>query len=265
MRVIVPAQVEAAKERLADIEQARRTTGWERAAIVWAHTREAGRGRNTPDGAFGLPEMAEALGISVRTINRAREAWKTAMEKHGASDVKPGEDVELPSIEYPPSEVIDGNEPTGRDQRGFDAMTADPTKLADAIKANPEGAKAVAKAILASPAELEDVLMDAPADLTSAVANKALSVLHGTTQQQPARPSTPSAPDFNAQVRRACSDLFGALAAERNGEWTPDGVAAAGLTFLTSALNSREANAVAPLSGDLLQGIEDFLAGKVAP
>ena len=246
-KIKVPKTIGEAKQRLAVITVDRRVSGWERAAIVWAHT-NASRGRSkTPSGA--LDEVAEALGLSPRTIDRARKAWKTAMAKHGAPDIQPGDDVpqSILDLDYPPTEETDETGVT-RDERGAKAYIAkNPKVVVEAIKAIPNVADAVTTAI-ADDTTLSDV-----------VQNKVFAKRTGTRPGLVAPAMTPTI-DLNDDLSKTLSRLGTLLRKEDKGEFTVNGLNESWLRIMGLQLNERATTGKA--DDDLFDQIDALLASS---
>ncbi|AMU54497.1 hypothetical protein A3O02_04305 [Mycobacteroides abscessus] len=75
---------------------------WKRAAIVWAFTHD---GRKTTSSlSVGINEFCgfEVSGLrSKDTVRKYRKAWKLAIDNGFATDVKPGDLIDLPDVEWP--------------------------------------------------------------------------------------------------------------------------------------------------------------------
>lgn len=71
---------------------------WKRAAIVWAFTHEAKPGPGKKDRSNSLPisDFARTGIMSKPTIIKYRKAWKLAIDNGFATDVKPGDLIDLP-------------------------------------------------------------------------------------------------------------------------------------------------------------------------
>lgn len=251
--ITVPKTIGKAKQRLAAITADRRVSGWERAAIVWAHTRGAQQGAHTPDGGRGVPAMAEALGLSTRTIDRARKAWKTAMEQYGAPDIQPGEAVpqSILALDYPPTEETDETGVT-RDERGAKAYIAKhPEVVVEAVKALPQVADAVVAAVV------DDL------DLANKHARVAFhKQMTGKTLTKDPGPATPTIiPDYayDKAVVKAIGVIDQALNDEESGDWTPEPGSKALLSVLFLRLRSR-AERIEAEQPEVHADIADFLA-----
>lgn len=110
--VDIPATLEEAKSRLGGLERLLTAKGWERAAIVYAFTRDDGRTGRPPKVArtsdfLNFGEFA-ALGISglrsKDTVARYHRAWQEAVDSGAAEPVEPGQKIiVLPGLEWPPT------------------------------------------------------------------------------------------------------------------------------------------------------------------
>jgi hypothetical protein len=89
--------------RLNDLGTLLTARGWERAAIVAAHTHQDGT-RNTDSDRLSVAEFA-ALGIhgltSSASVARHRRNWWEAVAAGNAESVSPGQTVTLPTTDYP--------------------------------------------------------------------------------------------------------------------------------------------------------------------
>jgi AcrR family transcriptional regulator len=239
LKVHIPATTSEAHSRLAEVEQQHRMSGWERAAIVWAHT-DSSRGRSKgPNGT--LEDVAEALGVSIRTVKRDREAWKWAMANVNAPDVKPDDDITLPTADYPPTEVTDGHDADARDQRGFRAIAEDPERFKAALRDHPRVASVIARNVV-----------DTPATRVAVEAHLAEPI-----QPRVADPWTPPTHDHRADLVRVAGLLSGLVRAAQRGEWTPSATETMLLHSLALLLGNLRVGAD---SDALFSEIEQFLA-----
>lgn len=107
-----------------DAEQAARlhsATGWELAAYVFAWTYEGGNQHDVPDekssGKMTLKEFAslDIRGLKSRdAVRKYRRAWQAAIDKGFASAVEPGDEIELPDIDF--NEIRDVTQPKQKNQ-----------------------------------------------------------------------------------------------------------------------------------------------------
>lgn len=99
----------------ADADQASRlhsATGWELAAYVYAWTEDNGRGRpkNDEKSSFYSIDGFAALGIrglkTKDSVRKYRKAWAAAIERGFASEVEPGDEIDLPDMDF--AEFVSG-------------------------------------------------------------------------------------------------------------------------------------------------------------
>lgn len=273
--IIVPKTIGQAKKRLAAIAETRRLSGWERAAIVWAHT-NSDRNKSrlvTPSGATSIPDLAEELGLGRRTIDRARSAWKTAMEKHGAPDIKPGEAVpqSILGLDYPPTEETDGTE-MDRDERGARAvfekkpevagrlvrehMAKNPEVVAEAVKAVPAVAEAVVKTIVRDD-ELEG-LHDRAWLSRREDRSKPTPRRRTDAEIEAAKAAIPDF-SFDKDVLKALRVIDDALKREARGEWKPGPGTSVIFTLLYLNLKERH-DGIEASRPPVFKEIDDYLA-----
>ncbi|QOF31949.1 Uncharacterised protein [Mycobacteroides abscessus subsp. massiliense] len=71
---------------------------WKRAAIVWAFTSGAVKGHKSTSGLSVSDFLAHDInGLNSKTtVAKYRKAWKLAIERGFATDVKPGDLIDLP-------------------------------------------------------------------------------------------------------------------------------------------------------------------------
>jgi hypothetical protein len=125
MRRKIPTTIQEAIKRLDRLGQLATAIEWERAAIVYAFTYEGEKGglgaqgsrKNEASLRHTINDFAE-LGIhglrTATTVRKYRSAWK----EHGALDLKPGSEVELPDVPWEfrdsDAEKPDEPKPNGR-------------------------------------------------------------------------------------------------------------------------------------------------------
>jgi hypothetical protein len=140
--ITVPVSIEAATERLTALDALLTVRGWERAAIVWAFTYDAPRGRprsNVENSTFTVAGFAakKIRGLAARdTVIFYRSEWKAAMERGEAADVKPGEKVALPTSDFPSRKGNEGSR-----------TSADPERAVQQV-IEKHGADVVAKTVI---------------------------------------------------------------------------------------------------------------------
>lgn len=111
----VPKTIEEATGRLGGLEKLITASKWERAAIVYAFTRDGQAEPNRYDGKYTIKDFA-ALGIAglraTETVRRYRECWK----QQGDTSIGPGSRVRLPKEPFPT--FLDSLNQAGRSTRG---------------------------------------------------------------------------------------------------------------------------------------------------
>lgn len=166
MSIRIPATFEDARAQLARLDSIATATGWERSAIVYAYTHDGrGRSKNVETTSLDATQFAK-LGITglteVHTVTHYRHAWQFAVDAGKAVPVGPGDDVEVPDLEWPPNPtvgravkdparrqaIIDAAKAAGM-EAGSKALdiAANPRSLAVAIMADPSTAEAAREAL----------------------------------------------------------------------------------------------------------------------
>lgn len=107
-RIKVPKTLDEATTKLVDLDGLVTAREWERAAIVYAFTTEAdGPGRPKVNSDLCSPQEFAALGInglkSKTTVRTYRRAWQTAIDAKKAKPPRPGGQVTLPEMPWPPA------------------------------------------------------------------------------------------------------------------------------------------------------------------
>lgn len=136
----VPTSVDQAVESLNGLAALITASEWQRAAIVWAFTEEGkpGPGVRTTSSAISIREFGR-LGVSglksQDTVRKFRKAWAQAIADGHATDIGPGDLVDLPEVDWgywdtPEAEDQDESEEVG-DQ---DGDTAEPMNSTLRIK-----------------------------------------------------------------------------------------------------------------------------------
>jgi hypothetical protein len=100
----IPTDIDGAVLSLKGLGELITASEWERAAIVWAFTEDRNPGRNSST--FGRMSAAEFASQSIagltskQTVVKYRKAWKLAIEHGFATDVEPGDLIDLPEAEW---------------------------------------------------------------------------------------------------------------------------------------------------------------------
>lgn len=112
-RIGIPATLDEAVTALNGVGRLLTAKQWERAAIVYAFTRDGVRGEGGPgrnqNGEITtlLPSEFAGLGIiglkSDQTVRTYRKAWQDAIADGQAEDISPGQEAVLPTREWPPT------------------------------------------------------------------------------------------------------------------------------------------------------------------
>ncbi|MBA3405706.1 MAG: hypothetical protein H0U13_13670 [Gemmatimonadaceae bacterium] len=220
----IPASLNQAKRRLIQLDGIATATGWDRAAIVYAFTRnEAGRGdKVASSGDFRLPSARFAdLGIaglrSHQTVREYRRAWSDiAMKDYNAPAARPGDSVEIGAEwRWPPT----GNAGMNSGKALRDQMISDAKgTIAKVIKDSGEALMALAEGIRDTPALMALVVDRQDSEKVRDAA--------------PAR----TQPEFDAssQLREGVNKLMPVFYAIRDGDWAPDAMEAVLLHFLAA-------------------------------
>lgn len=101
----IPSNIDDALVDLKGLGELVTASEWERAAIVWAFTKaNTGRPKKVDENIYISTKAFADLKISglrnAQQIRRYRGAWARAMEAGFATDVKPGDEVRLPDVEW---------------------------------------------------------------------------------------------------------------------------------------------------------------------
>lgn len=143
--ITIPASIEAAKTALDGLGKLLHAKQWERAAIVYAFTEPNGGGSDTTP-PLGIKAFARLDIVGLRTppdVRAYRKAWIEAM-KDGASDVKPGQSIELPTL---PWKDYYGEDTADVQERVFKQVARDPERLKQIVHDSPEVADAIVEAV----------------------------------------------------------------------------------------------------------------------
>lgn len=119
----IPSSIEDATLDLKGLGELIIASEWKRAAIVWAFTTNRQGQRTSPTSGIGVIEFA-ALGItglqSKNTVTKYRKAWAKAIADGVATDVKPGDVIELPAVEWQTYFTPVDREVTGQDGNTYE-------------------------------------------------------------------------------------------------------------------------------------------------
>jgi hypothetical protein len=183
---------------------------------VFAFTKPPVEGRPSkklPDiGQLSFTDFAAlgVVGLTRRdTVTEYRKAWQWAIDNGMAVQVRPGDTIELPSIDWPPGIIDHGRGPhTAEVIPGIRRMIQDdPETIQKIVADNPALAVRVAKQVLATP--------------SVRVATESAMAEHQRDRWErlplPVRPV-----DYSADVTRAVNLLVPALRAASRGEWQID-------------------------------------------
>lgn len=231
--ITLPATIEAAKTALGAVGRLLTAKQWERAAIVYAFTKNEGKGRpaNAGNPAFTATAFA-ALGITGLTnrdtVADYREAWELAIADGKANEAKPGDTITLPNLPWPPGTTSRrGSHGTEAEARAY--ITRNPQVAVEAMKAVPAVAEAVTTAIV------DDN------ELANTVARKSFAKSIGAKDS--GRFATPNTtiPTYEREkeLAKAITIVTEAIKDEQSGAWTPDGMSVAMLTVLFLNLRDR--------------------------
>src|SRR4029078_6123704 len=151
-----------------------------------------------------------ALGIvglkSHHSVEKYHDAWRVAIERHGASEVEPGQSIKLPAAVWPPEhEYLNKAEPGLRERMtaAAEQRNISPNMVAY-VRENPN---AIAAALGAEP-QLLAVAVDAR--VRAARNEHEQRVRSGSSPRQAARAT--SAHDWAAELESACLRLDEATA-----------------------------------------------------
>jgi hypothetical protein len=112
----IPTDIDDAVLSLKGLGELITASEWERAAIVWAFTEDRKPGRHSST--FGRMSAAEFASQSIagltskQTVVKYRKAWRLAIEHGFATDVKAGDLIDVPDVEWreyfnPPRPKVD--------------------------------------------------------------------------------------------------------------------------------------------------------------
>lgn len=141
MTMITIPTAEELTSTLAGLDRLLTAKEWERAAIVYAFTRtgEPGRpaGNDPTSGRFPVPVREfSRLGLAglskPDTVTMYRNRWQEAIDAGFACSVKPGDEIELPDLEWPPTRTgTDGDRRTESKVQKVTEYLSDPEVFND--------------------------------------------------------------------------------------------------------------------------------------
>lgn len=167
--ITIPKTIEAAKAALGAVGALLTAKNWERAAIVYAFAESKEQGSTAGNTAVKMSFTAFAalkiVGLTDReTVADYHRAWQWAIDNGMASEVKPGDEVTLPTAAWPPG-IIGGE--TGEQMRERVVRTAikqNPEKvIKELVEKNPESFRKA----MAPGSESRETLVEAVADMSS--------------------------------------------------------------------------------------------------
>lgn len=251
MNIRIPESIEAATAALEGVGALLTAKEWERAAIVYAFTRDGGSGSRTDlptyrRNALGLTtgEFA-ALGItglkSDTTVRDYRKAWQTVIDDGQAVAVAPGDTIEMPDRGFPPNPKQHSSTPPEVISGIRKLLLDDPDKaIRDIVKGEPEVISALARGVREHPA------------LQSLVAPRMVPSVREV------EPTFTRDHDYSQDLRYAVNGLLRVLSAMRDGKWEPDEMETTLLTFLRQAF-AEITNEPETTTYNVIDEIEAFL------
>jgi hypothetical protein len=207
--VQIPASLDEAISNLNGLEALLTAKQWERAAIVYAFTRDVSssgqRNDLTDTDKLSDAEFA-ALGIAGlqgRTnVGEYRRAWRAAIEAGQAKPVQPGDRVELPDL---PWKDFFGHVSEEADERAVRRVIADPDRFREALRDRPEVAATLAQRVTELPA------------VRTAVEHRLAEPI--TEREVQVRPEPQRA--YGDDLIRGINLLIPVVRAVQRGEWKP--------------------------------------------
>lgn len=245
-KIKVPKTVSEATAALNGVGQLLTAKEWERAAIVYAFTtvqQGSNQHRRKSDDALGIAEFA-ALGITGLTNRETVGEYRRAWVENGTLDIKPGDTITLPTMDWPPGQINHRRGSHATEAREY--IARNPKVAVEAIKAVPAVADAVTTAIANDDSLSEDVT------------RKAFAKRTGTTDRGRVAPGMVVPTDLNRDLSDTLSRLGTLLRKEDNGEFTVNGLNESWLRIMGLQLNERATSGKA--DGDLFDQIDALLA-----
>lgn len=216
MKITIPASLDEAKASLNGIGALLTAKEWERAAIVWAFTRD---GRGQPNRSTAILTMKEFAALRITGLSSEnqvglyRKAWQTAIDDGHAQPVKPGDEIELPDRKWPPFEPGEHVE-----NRIFRSVVNDAAQFTEVFRGDPHLATVLADRVVENTA-------------TRIAVEAKLSVRvesFGGLRE-------PQEPDYSKDFRVAVDRMLRCLDAMRAGRWEPDYLERTLAHFMASA------------------------------
>jgi hypothetical protein len=150
----IPASIDDAVSNLNGLGALLTAKEWERAAIVYAFTQPSEGGhpvKNLTGSSLSIAAFA-SLGItglgSRPAVTAYRNAWLSAMQD-GAPDVKPGSDIELPSLPW--KSVFGESTPDVQERVARKFIENNPDAIDQMVAKDPAIAKVISKQVLDNP------------------------------------------------------------------------------------------------------------------
>jgi hypothetical protein len=141
----IPASLQDAIETLSGISALLVAKEWERAAIVYAFTRDGGEGGATAENRSSsttvpmTPRQFAGLGLiglaSDSSVRNYRKAWASAMED-GAAEARPGVTVELPQLPW--KGTFGESTPAVQERTARSFIRDNPDAIERIVKENPQ-------------------------------------------------------------------------------------------------------------------------------
>jgi hypothetical protein len=261
-QVVIPASLDDATRELEGLGRLLQARNWERAAIVFAwtepgvpHLASAGRAADARRLSITAFAALDITGLRTReSVARYRRAWEIAVDDGHAIAVGPGEEVTLPTREWPPFREEPRAQPSGSATPDLAAQNLDAAAI-DTFRAVVERGG------------LQDVLRDHPetlerlAEQVAGISRRPVRVepQPAPPEQEPAVPRLTVVSEWDDKATRAIAALSSCLRAEDAGTWTPSENVGALMNILGQVLAEREQKGV--VSEELFE----FLAEQLRP
>lgn len=251
-RIHIPATIAEAVASLDGLGRLLTAKQWERAAIVYAFTHPGVGGRNARrnlpvSGQVSIASFADLGIVGLRKRDQValyRRAWEQAMQD-GAPDVKPGDDIELPSLPWKDAFGEPTRDVQERVARSF--IANNPDALSRIIREEPESARAIARQVIETPAL--NVAVEA-----AKVAREERQAIEPAAHRPPV--------DYSDDLRHAVNGLVRVLSAMRDGRWAPDPIETTLLAFLRQAFAEITDEPESSTSYNVIDEIEAFLVNQ---